>query len=65
MVSAILSLSAIEPNHVCLLRTRGHCADVGPGRVMNGVCWSTEVRKVNLSLVACGLLMNQIRLTSL
>lgn len=38
MVSAILSLSAIEPNHVCLSRTRGHCADVGPGRVMNGVC---------------------------
>lgn len=52
-------------HEVCLLRrTRGHCANVAPRGVMNvsaGELWSTEVRKVNLSLVFSGLSMHTIK----
>ena len=62
-------LSSIESNNVCLLRRRtcGHCANVEPGGVMNvsaGESRSTEVRKVNLSLVVSGLSMHIIQVTS-
>lgn len=54
--------STIDSNDVCLWRrTCGHCANVEPGGVMNvsaGELWSTEVRKVNLSLVVSGLSMH-------
>lgn len=62
------SLSTIKSNDVCLMRrTCGHCANVEPGGVMNvsaGEFRSTEVRKVNLSLVVSGLSMHTIRVTS-
>lgn len=62
------SLSTKESNDVCLLRrTRGHCANVEPGGVMNvsaGELQSTEVRGVNLSSAVSGLSMRRIRITS-
>lgn len=62
------SLSTIASNDAILLRrTRGHCGNVEPGGVMNvsaGELWSTEVRKVNLSLVVSGLSMHIIQVTS-
>lgn len=68
LLSLSSSVSTIEPNDVCLLRmTRGHCAYVGPGGVMNvsaGELRSIEVKKVNLSLVASALLLHTFQVTS-
>lgn len=61
------SLSTIESNDVCLMRkTCGHCANVEPGGVMNvsaGELRTTEVIKVNLSLVVSGLSMHSSNLS--